>query len=302
MSSEIRKSKAQEITVIIVYQPVYHTESWEGKLYVDLECLQSGEYEFELDDEYIEIIKRQGFIAGRISRTDENARALAWRLPQASDSFYRSTSLSEWIDGKSDDNNPMQITYYNDVSDEDEFDCGSFGESGFEDFYDKDGNVVIPGESVGDGFGIDLLDSLNEIDGIKFIVNENGYLSYDYCENDYDNVVLRFESNGVLIEEEYTTLQSAVNRIKLLLGDIKRENYFVTLSGKTVAITGKFKQYTRAEVEELVKAMGGRLTSSVSSKTDVLIYGDKTGSKLDKALELGIQVLSEDTFYEFIKK
>ena len=59
MNEEIKKTGVQEVVVIVVYQPVYHTESWEGRLYIDLDYLQTGEFGFELDDEYIERIKKQ---------------------------------------------------------------------------------------------------------------------------------------------------------------------------------------------------------------------------------------------------
>lgn len=227
MSEEIKKTGVQEVVVIVVYQPVYHTESWEGRLYIDLDYLQTGEFGFELDDEYIERIKKQGFIEGCISRTDVNSQALAWRLPKSSESFYRSVGLSEWIDDAcGNDGDPRQITYDEDVSGDDKLGCLDYGESGFEHFYDKNENVVISGTDIGDGDGIELIASLNKIDGIKFVARENSYRSYDYCEDEYFNVVLRFELNGIPIEEEYTILQSAVDRINFLLNSVNEKSEF----------------------------------------------------------------------------
>lgn len=68
------------------------------------------------------------------------------------------------------------------------------------------------------------------------------------------------------------------------------------LEGKTCVVTGSLQKYTRDEIHELIAQHGGRASSSVSSKTDFLIAGEKAGSKLDKAKTLGIPILSESDF------
>jgi DNA ligase (NAD+) len=72
------------------------------------------------------------------------------------------------------------------------------------------------------------------------------------------------------------------------------------LSGKTFVITGTLARYSREEIEGLIKQLGGKATGSVSKKTDYVIAGDKAGSKLDKARELGVPVLNEEQFDELI--
>jgi len=67
-------------------------------------------------------------------------------------------------------------------------------------------------------------------------------------------------------------------------------------SGKTVVITGTLTQYGREEAAAVVERLGGKTTSSVSKKTDLLIAGAKAGSKLSKAQDLGIEVLDEKAF------
>jgi DNA ligase (NAD+) len=68
------------------------------------------------------------------------------------------------------------------------------------------------------------------------------------------------------------------------------------LASKTFVVTGKLQRFTRDEIHERIKALGGKPTSSVSAKTDYLIVGEEAGSKLDKAKKLGVAVLSEDEF------
>jgi len=66
--------------------------------------------------------------------------------------------------------------------------------------------------------------------------------------------------------------------------------------GKTFVVTGKLEQYTRDGIHDRIKALGGKASSSVSKKTDFLVAGEDAGSKLNKARELGVQILSEDEF------
>lgn len=68
------------------------------------------------------------------------------------------------------------------------------------------------------------------------------------------------------------------------------------LSGKTVVVTGTLSSMSREEAQALIRKLGGVASSSVSSKTDYLIAGEKAGSKLAKAEKLGIAVLDEEAF------
>ncbi|MCX7426116.1 MAG: NAD-dependent DNA ligase LigA [Planctomycetia bacterium] len=66
--------------------------------------------------------------------------------------------------------------------------------------------------------------------------------------------------------------------------------------GKTLVVTGTLSRYTREEIEELIARHGGRAASSVSKNTDYVVAGEKAGSKLGKAKELGVPVISEQQF------
>src|SRR5262245_56698775 len=74
------------------------------------------------------------------------------------------------------------------------------------------------------------------------------------------------------------------------------------LSGKTLVVTGTLARYSRDGIEDLIKKLGGKATGSVSKKTDYVVAGEKAGSKLDKARELGVAVLSEEEFDKLIGK
>jgi DNA ligase (NAD+) len=73
------------------------------------------------------------------------------------------------------------------------------------------------------------------------------------------------------------------------------------LAGKTLVVTGTLVKYSRDEIEELIARHGGRAASSVSKSTDYLVAGEKAGSKLDKAKQLGVKVMTEDEFEEMLK-
>ena len=66
--------------------------------------------------------------------------------------------------------------------------------------------------------------------------------------------------------------------------------------GKTFVLTGSLKSMTRDEAKELIRKLGARVAGSVSKKTDFVLAGEKAGSKLKKAKELGIKILSEEEF------
>lgn len=74
------------------------------------------------------------------------------------------------------------------------------------------------------------------------------------------------------------------------------------LAGKTLVVTGTLSRYTREEIEELIEQLGGRAASSVSKNTDWLVAGEKAGSKLAKAQQLGVPVISEEEFARLIEE
>lgn len=67
-------------------------------------------------------------------------------------------------------------------------------------------------------------------------------------------------------------------------------------NGKIFVLTGRLEQYSRDQVQNLIESLGGKVTSSVSAKTDYVLAGDDAGSKLKKARDLNITILDEEGF------
>ena len=82
----------------------------------------------------------------------------------------------------------------------------------------------------------------------------------------------------------------------------KKELAGNVLTGKTVVFTGELHTMTRTQAEQLAKQYGGYASGSVSKKTSLVVTGENAGSKLRKARELGIPVMSEEEFLKLIGK
>ena len=74
------------------------------------------------------------------------------------------------------------------------------------------------------------------------------------------------------------------------------------LEGQTVVVTGTLTRFTRDEIKEKIRELGGKASGSVSSKTSFVVAGEKAGSKREKAEELGIEIISEEEFLERISQ
>ena len=72
------------------------------------------------------------------------------------------------------------------------------------------------------------------------------------------------------------------------------------LDGKTFVLTGTLSKYTRSEASRLIEEAGGKVSGSVSKKTSYVLAGEDAGSKLKKAQELGIPVISEQELEEML--
>ena len=82
----------------------------------------------------------------------------------------------------------------------------------------------------------------------------------------------------------------------------KPEGTVEVFAGKTVVVTGTLPTLGREEANQLVRDNGGKASGSVSKKTDYVLAGEKAGSKLTKAEELGIAILTEEKFLAMIQR
>ncbi len=90
--------------------------------------------------------------------------------------------------------------------------------------------------------------------------------------------------------------QAGVN-LESLEEDIQDDRF----AGKTFVLTGSLEKYTRGEAANLIEKFGGKTSSSVSKKTDYVLAGEEAGSKLTKAQNLGVTILTEAEFEELVK-
>ena len=103
------------------------------------------------------------------------------------------------------------------------------------------------------------------------------------------------EENIKLIEE---LKQLGLNMNYLGSETINENNYFYN---KKIVLTGTLSKYGRKEATEILENLGAHVSSSVSKVTDLVIYGEEAGSKLDKANKLNIRVMNEEEFLDILK-
>ena len=107
-----------------------------------------------------------------------------------------------------------------------------------------------------------------------------------FSSQDNRNIVQRLNSFGVQLEISADKLANQTEKLK----------------GETFVVSGVFETISRTELKKLIEDNGGKVSSSISSKTSFLVAGDKMGpSKREKAEKLNISILSEQAFLEFLK-
>lgn len=82
--------------------------------------------------------------------------------------------------------------------------------------------------------------------------------------------------------------------------NVEKADVSMPLEGKTLVVTGTLSRMDRRSIEALIESLGGKAAGSVSRKTDYVVYGENAGSKLAKATELGVKLLTEDEFFKLI--
>jgi DNA ligase (NAD+) len=129
--------------------------------------------------------------------------------------------------------------------------------------------------------------SLAEIYGIGEVVAESIVKWFSNVDN--QALVSRLLSQVTVLDEKLDTSNTDM---------LKSSNIY----GKTFVLTGTLPTMSRDEAKAKIKALGGDVTGSVSKNTDYVLAGEEAGSKLDKAEELGVRVLSEEEFLRMVKE
>lgn len=125
---------------------------------------------------------------------------------------------------------------------------------------------------------------LAEIPGVGPIVAES---VYNFFQSDAGIRTIRdLERYGVKMKEAVPA----------------KEASHAVFAGKTFVVTGTMLHFSRAEIEDTIRRLGGKTTSSVSRNTHVVLAGSDAGSKLEKAKKLGIPIMSEQEFEEAVRQ
>ncbi|MFA5657923.1 MAG: helix-hairpin-helix domain-containing protein, partial [Oscillospiraceae bacterium] len=123
-------------------------------------------------------------------------------------------------------------------------------------------------------------EEISSIDGFGEIMAENVVKAFS--ENHMRELVLRLEKLGLDMQYNKTVTGSR-------------------LGGKVFVLTGTLSTMTRDEAKQIIESFGGKTSSSVSKKTDYVLAGEDAGSKLTKAIELGVKIIDENEFVKIIE-
>lgn len=124
-------------------------------------------------------------------------------------------------------------------------------------------------------------EELENIDGIGLIVAQ---AIIDFFQNN---------NNSIIVKNCFT---KGVSIKKTIFNDSLK------FAGEIFVITGSFNSYSRLQIKELLEKEGGRVTNSISSKTNFLIIGENPGAKLDKARKNNVKTINEDEFKTLLRK
>ena len=103
------------------------------------------------------------------------------------------------------------------------------------------------------------------------------------------------------MQEQTIDLIQKLKQAGVNTSSLEEESNDNRFEGKTFVLTGSLEKYTRGEAANIIEKFGGKTSSSVSKKTDYVIAGEEAGSKLTKAQNLGVTILSEEEFEKMIK-
>lgn len=127
--------------------------------------------------------------------------------------------------------------------------------------------------------------SVQEIDDIEGIGEVIAQAVYDFFRSESGKeIIASLKAAGVDPKQSKRVVDESLQLLK----------------GQTVVVTGTLEKFDRGTIESLIKELGGKASGSVSKKTSFLVAGESAGSKLDKARELGVKVMSEAEFLKLV--
>ena len=140
--------------------------------------------------------------------------------------------------------------------------------------------------------------STEELLAVDIVGDVIAEAAYNYFRSDVGNETIA-ALKAVGIDPKMTIVRKPDPT--LLEGDAAATDPDKPLAGLTIVVTGSLKNYSRDEIRDAILKFGGKPSGSVSKKTSFVVAGEEAGSKLEKARELGVQVLTEEEFTERIK-
>ena len=103
------------------------------------------------------------------------------------------------------------------------------------------------------------------------------------------------------MQEQTKDLIEKLKNAGVNMNCLEEESDDKRFEGKTFVLTGSLELFTRKEAEDIIEKLGGKTSSSVSKKTDYVLAGEDAGSKLTKAQNLGVEIITEEQFEEMMK-
>lgn len=142
----------------------------------------------------------------------------------------------------------------------------------------------------------DLVNKFKSLDGLK-----NAKFEELVSVQDVGDIVAQCVLGFFSEEKSITTIEELLS-LGVNPRYEEKEVIASIFEGKTVVVTGTLEKYSRGEIKEKLEGLGAKVSGSVSKKTDYVIAGAEAGSKLTKAVELGVNVLNEEEFEGLIKE
>lgn len=152
--------------------------------------------------------------------------------------------------------------------------------------------IGIP--NVGERTARDLANKFKTFNNLRHATAEQLVEIDDIGEITADNIVEFFK------DEEISEAIDILLSKGIKLNEVNEDESSNELENQTFVITGTMENYKRDDIKELIEKNGGKVTGSVSKNTDALLCGEKAGSKLTKARDLGVEVYEGEKLYDFL--